>query len=74
MIAQRSTNTLALRGAWLAAIALASTAAGQEIQLAGRDGLPLPKLTGIVAGPDGRREDDGAFFLLPYWLARRHCL
>ncbi len=74
MIARRSANTLALRGAWLAAIALASTAAGQEIQLAGRDGLPLPKLIGIVAGPDGRREDDGAFFLLPYWLARCHRL
>jgi len=30
------------------------TATGKEIELSGRDGLPLLKLTGIVAGPDGR--------------------
>ncbi len=28
----------------------------------------------LDGGDDGRSEDDGAFFLLPYWLARFHGL
>ncbi len=42
------------------------------------DELPMSKWNGnpyrLDGGSDGRREDDGAYFLLPYWMGRYHNL
>jgi hypothetical protein len=42
------------------------------------DELPMSKWNGnpynLDGGNDGRSEDDGAYFLLPYWLGRYHKL
>ncbi|MFM8396073.1 MAG: transcriptional regulator, partial [Acidobacteriota bacterium] len=42
------------------------------------DELPMSKWNGnpyrLDGGSDGRREDDGAYFLLPYWMGRYHKL
>ncbi|HKX28459.1 MAG TPA: hypothetical protein VJ302_12230 [Blastocatellia bacterium] len=42
------------------------------------DELPIMKWNGnpyrLDGGDDGRTEDDGAFFLLPYWMGRYHRL
>ena len=41
------------------------------------DELPMSKWTGtgnLDGGNDGRSEDDGAYFLLPYWMGRYHQL
>ncbi len=42
------------------------------------DELPMTKWNGnpyrIDGGNSGRREDDGAYFLLPYWMGRYHQL
>lgn len=42
------------------------------------DELPMSKWNGnpynLDGGNDGRSEDDGAYFLLPYWMARYHKL
>lgn len=42
------------------------------------DELPMSKWNGnpyrLDGGSDGRREDDGAYFLLPYWMGRHHKL
>ncbi len=42
------------------------------------DELPMWKWNGnpynLDGGSDGRREDDGAYFLLPYWMGRYHQL
>ena len=42
------------------------------------DELPMSKWNGnpynLDGGGDGRREDDGAYFLLPYWMGRHHRL
>jgi hypothetical protein len=42
------------------------------------DELPMSKWNGnpyrLDGGTDGRTEDDGAYFLLPYWMARYHRL
>ena len=42
------------------------------------DELPMSKWNGnpynLDGGSGGRGEDDGAYFLLPYWLARCHGL
>ena len=37
---------------------------------AGPEGAPFR----VDGGNGGRGEDDGAFFLLPYWMARYHKL
>jgi hypothetical protein len=42
------------------------------------DELPMSKWNGnpysLDGGKDGRSEDDGAYFLLPYWMGRYHKL
>lgn len=42
------------------------------------DELPMSKWNGnpyrLDGGSDGRSEDDGAYFLLPYWMGRHHKL
>jgi hypothetical protein len=42
------------------------------------DELPMTKWNGnpfnLDGGVDGKREDDGAYFLLPYWMGRYHKL
>ena len=42
------------------------------------DELPMSKWNGnpysLDGGKDGRSEDDGAYFLLPYWMGRFHKL
>lgn len=42
------------------------------------DELPMSKWNGnpyrLDGGSEGRREDDGAYFLLPYWMGRYHKL
>jgi hypothetical protein len=42
------------------------------------DELPMSKWNGnpynLDGGNGGRSEDDGAYFLLPYWMARYHKL
>jgi hypothetical protein len=42
------------------------------------DELPMHKWNGnpyrLDGGADGRGEDDGAYFLLPYWMGRYHKL
>jgi hypothetical protein len=42
------------------------------------DELPVMKWNGnpyrLDGGDGGRHEDDGAFFLLPYWMGRYHKL
>lgn len=48
----------------------------QAITLLPPDERPVMKWNGnpfrIDGGGDGRSEDDGAFFLLPYWMGRHH--
>jgi hypothetical protein len=48
----------------------------QAITLLPPDERPVMKWNGnpfrIDGGGDGRGEDDGAFFLLPYWMGRHH--
>jgi hypothetical protein len=42
------------------------------------DELPMSKWNGnpynLDGGNGGRTEDDGAYFLLPYWMGRHHAL
>ena len=42
------------------------------------DELPMSKWNGnpygLTGGNGGRSEDDGAYFLLPYWMGRYHKL
>ncbi|MCI0337230.1 MAG: hypothetical protein L0226_06615 [Acidobacteria bacterium] len=50
----------------------------QSLTVLPYDELPAMKWNGnpyrIDGGSDGRGEDDGAFFLLPYWMGRYHKL
>lgn len=51
---------------------------GQSLTVLPYDELPMSKWNGnpyrIDGGNEGRSEDDGAYFLLPYWLGRHHNL
>ena len=51
---------------------------GQALILLPYDELPMTKWNGnpysLDGGKDGRSEDDGAYFLLPYWMGRYHKL
>lgn len=48
----------------------------QSLVVLPHDELPMMKWNGnpyrLDGGRDGMREDDGAFFLLPYWMGRFH--
>ena len=50
----------------------------QSLSVLPYDELPMSKWNGnpyrLDGGSGGRREDDGAYFLLPYWMGRYHQL
>jgi hypothetical protein len=51
---------------------------GQSLVVLPYDELPMSKWNGnpyrLEGGNSGRSEDDGAYFLLPYWMGRHHHL
>ena len=51
---------------------------GQALIVLPYDELPMSKWNGnpysLDGGNGGRSEDDGAYFLLPYWMGRYHKL